>query len=77
TGAAELPLAASAARVAGTEAFWFCSKENIQTHGGMGFTWAVDCHLYYRRAQQLGLMVGASRLWKERLVRQLEQRNAA
>jgi len=77
TQAAELPLAAAAARVAATDAFWFAAKENIQTHGGMGFTWAVDCHLYFRRAQQLGLVAGAAKFWKERLVRQLEQRNAA
>ena len=77
TEAAELPIAAAAARVACTEAFWFGSKENIQTHGGMGFTWEVDCHLYFRRAQQLGLVAGASKVWKERLVGQLERKNAA
>jgi alkylation response protein AidB-like acyl-CoA dehydrogenase len=77
TQAPELPLAASAARVAGTEAFWFASKENIQTHGGMGFTWEIDAHLYYRRAKQLALVAGAAARWKERLVGQLERRNAA
>ncbi len=77
TGAAELPIAASAARVAASEAFWFASKENIQTHGGMGFTWDVDCHLYYRRSRQLALVAGAPRVWKERLISQLERRNAA
>lgn len=77
TGAAELPLAASAARVAASDAFWFAAKENIQTHGGMGFTWQVDCHLYYRRAKQLGLVAGGAKVWKERLVSQLERRNAA
>ena len=77
TGAAELPIAASAARVAASEAFWFASKENIQTHGGMGFTWDVDCHLYYRRSRQLSLVAGAPRVWKERLISQLERRNAA
>ena len=77
TGAAELPVAAAAARVAACEAFWFAAKENIQTHGGMGFTWAVDCHLFYRRAQQLGLVAGGAKAWKERLVSQLERRNAA
>ena len=77
TDAAELPLAASAARVAASDAFWFASKENIQTHGGMGFTWEVDCHLYYRRAKQLGLVAGGAKVWKERLVSQLERRNAA
>jgi len=77
TGAAELPVAAAASRVAACEAFWFAAKENLQTHGGMGFTWDVDCHLFYRRAQQLGLVAGGAKAWKERLVAQLERRNAA
>ena len=77
TGAAELPLAAAAARVAACDAFWYAAKENLQTHGGMGYTWEVDCHLYYRRAQQLGLVAGGAKAWKERLVSQLERRNAA
>lgn len=77
TNAAELPVAASAARIAASEAYWFGSKENIQTHGGMGFTWEVDCHLYYRRSRQLALVAGAPKVWKERLVSQLERRNAA
>jgi alkylation response protein AidB-like acyl-CoA dehydrogenase len=77
TSAPELPIAASAARIAGIEAFWFAAKENVQTHGGMGFTWDVDAHLYYRRAKQLSVVAGAARNWKERLVSQLERRNAA
>jgi alkylation response protein AidB-like acyl-CoA dehydrogenase len=77
TNAPELPVAASAARIAASEAFWFASKENIQTHGGIGFTWEVDAHLYYRRSRQLALVAGAPRVWKERLVSQLERRNAA
>jgi alkylation response protein AidB-like acyl-CoA dehydrogenase len=77
TGAPELPAAAAAARIAASEAMWFASKENIQTHGGIGFTWEMDCHLYYRRSRQLALVAGAPRVWKERLVSQLERRNAA
>ncbi|MDZ4322428.1 MAG: acyl-CoA dehydrogenase family protein [Phenylobacterium sp.] len=77
TDAPELPVAASAARIAGSEAYWFASKENIQTHGGIGFTWEMDCHLHYRRSRQLSLVAGAPRVWKERLVSQLERRNAA
>jgi alkylation response protein AidB-like acyl-CoA dehydrogenase len=77
TGAAELPEAAAAARVAASEAFWYASKENIQTHGGMGFTWEVDCHLYYRRAKMLSVQVGSPAVWKEKLVSALERRNAA
>lgn len=77
TGAAELPEAAAAARIAACEAFWFASKENIQTHGGMGFTWEVDCHLFYRRAKLLAVQAGAPKVWKEKLVRTLENKNAA
>jgi alkylation response protein AidB-like acyl-CoA dehydrogenase len=75
--APELAVAASAARIAASDAYWYVSKENIQTHGGIGFTWEVDAHLYYRRARQLALVAGAPRVWKERLVSQLEQRNVA
>ncbi|MCR5878877.1 acyl-CoA dehydrogenase family protein [Phenylobacterium sp. J367] len=77
TNAPELAVAASAARIAASEAYWFAAKENIQTHGGIGFTWEVDAHLYFRRSRQLGLVAGAPRVWKERLVSQLERRNAA
>jgi alkylation response protein AidB-like acyl-CoA dehydrogenase len=75
TGAAELPVAASVARIAACEAGWFVTKENIQTHGGMGFTWQMDCHLYYRRARLLSLALGGARDWKHRLVDQLRTRN--
>ena len=75
SNAAELPEAAAAARVAASEAFWFASKENIQTHGGMGFTWEVDCHLFYRRAKLLAVQAGSPAVWKEKLVSALEAKN--
>ncbi len=77
TDAADLPMAAATARVSATEAFHLASKENIQTHGGIGFTWAVDCHLFYRRSKQLALNLGGAPFWKNRLVDLLETRNAA
>jgi alkylation response protein AidB-like acyl-CoA dehydrogenase len=77
TEAAELPFAAAAARAAASEAYYLCAKENIQTHGGMGFTWEVDCHLFYRRAKLLAVQAGSPAVWKEKLVKRLEQRNAA
>lgn len=75
--AAELPVAAAAARVAASDAFNHAARENIQTHGGMGFTWEYDCHLYYRRAKLLSLALGGERRWKDRLIGQLEMRNVA
>jgi len=77
TNAAELPVAAAAARVAASEAFNHAARETIQTHGGMGFTWEHDCHLFYRRAKLLSLTIGGERRWKERLIGQLETRNVA
>ena len=77
TDASDLPLAAATARVSATDAFHLASKENIQTHGGIGFTWAVDCHLFYRRSKQLALALGGPPFWKNRLVDLLETRNAA
>jgi alkylation response protein AidB-like acyl-CoA dehydrogenase len=77
TNARELPLAAAAARVSATQAFDYASKENIQTHGGIGFTWEVDCHLYYKRSRELGLSLGPQRTWKDKLVTELELSNAA
>jgi alkylation response protein AidB-like acyl-CoA dehydrogenase len=76
TGARELPLAAAAARVSATQAFDYASKENIQTHGGIGFTWQMDCHFYYKRAKETGLVLGPQRAWKDKLVTELEQSNA-
>jgi len=75
TDAAELPIAASVARIAACDAGWLATKENIQTHGGMGFTWQFDCHLYYRRARLLGLALGSAREWKHRLIDTLKTRN--
>lgn len=72
TGASELPRAAAAARVAAIQAYDFAAKESLQTHGGMGFTWEVDCHLHLRRARQLGLALGGLPVWRERLVRTIE-----
>jgi alkylation response protein AidB-like acyl-CoA dehydrogenase len=68
TNASVLPLAAATARVSATEAYFHCAKENLQAHGGMGFTWEFNCHLYYRRAQSLALLLGGQRIWKNLLV---------
>jgi acyl-CoA dehydrogenase len=76
SNAAELPIAAAGARVAATEAYHFASKENIQTHGGNGFTWEYDCHLYYRRSKLLSVNLGSLRVWKDRLITQLENQAA-
>ena len=59
------------------DAFFLAAKENVQVHGGVGFTWDYDCHLFYRRAKLLALSLGSQRYWKDRVVSELETRNAA
>ena len=77
TDAAELPLAAATARVGSTQAYYFSSKENIQTHGGMGYTWEFDCQFYYRRSKLLAVAIGSENVWQEKLLQAAEQSNAA
>jgi alkylation response protein AidB-like acyl-CoA dehydrogenase len=77
TGAAELPVAAATARVSATQAFQHCAKNDIQVHGGMGFTWAFDCHLYYRRSNLLALNLGSLSQWEDKLIERMRAKNAA
>ena len=77
TDAAELPEAAAAARISATQAFQHCAKNNIQVHGGMGFTWEFDCHLYYRRANATALSLGSMSYWEDALIDRMQKRNAA
>ncbi len=76
THAPELAQAAAGARLAALDAYRFAAEENIQLHGGIGFTWESDCQFYYRRARLLALSLGARPFWADRLVRCLENRNA-
>jgi acyl-CoA dehydrogenase len=76
TGAPELALAAAGARVAALDAFQFAAEENVQLHGGIGFTWESDCQFFYRRARTVALSLGSKAHWSDRIVRALEQRNA-
>ena len=77
TNASELPEAAAAARIRATQAFQHCAKNNIQVHGGMGFTWEFDCHMYYRRANATALGLGSLSYWEDALIERMRKKNAA
>ena len=77
TNAGELAEAAAGARVSATQAFLHCAKNNNQVHGGMGFTWEFDCHLYYRRANALALALGSLSYWENQLIDRMRLRNAS
>jgi len=73
SGAAELPTAACGARISACDAYEHCATEMIQMHGGVGYTWEYDCHLFYRRAKLLGLAIGTAHEWRDRLITRLEE----
>lgn len=77
TDAPELSTAAATARVSATQAYQHCSRNNIQVHGGMGFTWQFDCHLYYRRSNLLAVSLGPLSGWEDRLIKRLSEQRAA
>ncbi len=63
-----LPVAAAGARLTATDAFERAARENLQVHGGIGYTWEADCHFYYRRERTLALSLGGREHWADRLI---------
>lgn len=57
-GDPEGPIAASVAAAWSSKAYTHVTKENIQFHGGIGFTWEHDAHLFLRRAKTSELLLG-------------------
>jgi alkylation response protein AidB-like acyl-CoA dehydrogenase len=70
-GSDELPLVASLAKAYCSDAYFHVAAENIQIHGGIGFTWEHDAHLYYRRAKASEVMFGGPTHHREIVARHL------
>lgn len=64
---ADLPIAASVAKMACSEALLQAAFDNMRIHGGIGFTWEHDAHLYMRRAKASQLMFGSPDMHAQRL----------
>ncbi len=67
----ELPEVASLAKATCSDAFFQCAAESIQIHGGVGFTWEYDVHLYFKRAKSTETLLGDARYHRERVARQI------
>lgn len=67
----ELAVAAASAKISAGDAFENMVVDMIQMHGGVGYTWEYDCHLFYRRAKVLAHTIGTTAEWREKLVTQL------
>ncbi|MBW3505561.1 acyl-CoA dehydrogenase family protein [Pseudomonas sp. NKUCC02_KPG] len=71
TVARELVMATATAKIHASEAFFNCAAESIQMHGGVGFTWEYDPHLYFKRARASEQLLGSPALHRERLAAHL------
>ncbi|MFF0042986.1 acyl-CoA dehydrogenase family protein [Streptomyces mirabilis] len=70
-GAADFPVASAVAHACCSRAYMFAAMENIQVHGGIGFTWEHPAHLYFRRAKSSQLLFGGPAVYHERLLDRL------
>jgi alkylation response protein AidB-like acyl-CoA dehydrogenase len=68
-GDGALALAASMAKAACSDAFFRCAADAIQVHGGVGFTWEHDAHLYFKRARASEAMLGDAAFHREVIAR--------
>jgi alkylation response protein AidB-like acyl-CoA dehydrogenase len=70
-GTAELTTAAAVAKVWCSEAYVRIATDSLHVHGGLGFTWEHDAHLYLRRARSSLHLFGDPRHHREQLARHL------
>jgi alkylation response protein AidB-like acyl-CoA dehydrogenase len=67
----ELPTVACLAKAYTGEAYFHAAAENIQIHGGIGFTWEHPAHLYFKRAKSSELLFGDPTYHRELLAQRL------
>ena len=67
----ELPSVASLAKAYCSEAYFHAAAENIQIHGGIGFTWEHPAHLYFKRAKSSELLLGDPTYHRELLAQRI------
>ena len=66
-GDADFPMLAAMAKAYCSDAYFACAGESIQLHGGVGFTWEYDPHLFFKRARASASMLGDANYHRERI----------
>jgi len=66
-GDADFPMLAAMAKAYCSDAYFACAGESIQLHGGVGFTWEYDPHLFFKRARASAAMLGTADYHRERI----------
>ena len=68
---AEVPVVASLVKAYASDVYFHVAAENIQIHGGIGFTWEHDAHLYFKRAKASELFLGDASYHREHLAQRI------
>ncbi|HXP19537.1 MAG TPA: acyl-CoA dehydrogenase family protein [Streptosporangiaceae bacterium] len=68
---ADVPVVASLVKAYASDVYFHVAAENIQIHGGIGFTWEHDAHLYFKRAKSSELFLGGGNYHRERLAERI------
>jgi alkylation response protein AidB-like acyl-CoA dehydrogenase len=66
-GSVEAEMALHAAKSFCADTFFMCASNMIQLHGGIGFTWEHDAHLYFKRARSIQTMLGDGNFHREQV----------
>jgi alkylation response protein AidB-like acyl-CoA dehydrogenase len=67
----EMPVVACLSKAYVSDAYFHCAAENIQIHGGIGFTWEHDAHLYFKRAKSSETYLGDATYHRELLAQRI------
>lgn len=65
---AELPMAAASSYLTASKALTNAARENLQVHGGIGYTFEANCHFFYRRERLNASLLGPRKYWADRLI---------
>jgi alkylation response protein AidB-like acyl-CoA dehydrogenase len=68
---AEVPVVAALTKAYASDVYFHVAAENIQIHGGIGFTWEHDAHLYFKRAKSSELFLGDAAYHREHLAQRI------
>jgi len=67
----DLPVAAALAKAFCSDTYFRCAAQSVQIHGGVGFTWEYDVHLYFKRAKSTEILFGSPAYHRERVAQRM------
>jgi alkylation response protein AidB-like acyl-CoA dehydrogenase len=67
----DLPVAAALAKAFCSDTYFRCAAQSVQIHGGVGFSWEYDVHLYFKRAKSTEVLFGSPVYHRERVAQRM------